>query len=44
MPLPNSTPRKKMHHRRIDCESYLRDDGLWDVEAQMRDTRIYDCG
>jgi len=44
MPLPNSTPRKKMHHRHIDCEGYLRDDGLWDIEAHMRDTRTYDCG
>jgi len=33
-----------MHHRHIDCEGYLRDDGLWDIEAQMRDTRTYDCG
>jgi hypothetical protein len=44
MPLPESGRRKKMHHRHIDCEGYLRDDGLWDIEAQMRDTRTYDCG
>jgi len=44
MPLPKSARRKKMHHRHIDCEGYLRDDGLWDIEAQMRDTRTYDCG
>lgn len=43
MPLPKSAARKKMHHRHIDCEGYLRDDGLWDIEAQMRDTRTYDC-
>ena len=33
-----------MHHRHIDCEGFLRDDGLWDIEAHMRDTRTYDCG
>ena len=44
MPLPESSPRKKMHHRKIDCEGYLRDDGLWDIEAHMIDTRTYDCG
>ncbi|MEE8365681.1 MAG: DUF2889 domain-containing protein [Gammaproteobacteria bacterium] len=44
MPLLESAPRKKMHHRYIDCEGFLRDDGLWDIEARMRDTRTYDCG
>ncbi len=44
MPLPDSVPRKKMHRRHIDCEGFLRDDGLWDIEAQMCDTRTYDCG
>ena len=44
MPLSESVLRKKMHHRHIDCEGYLRDDGLWDIEAQMRDMRTYDCG
>ena len=44
MPLPESSARNKMHHRKIDCEGYLRDDGLWDIEAHMIDTRTYDCG
>ncbi len=44
MPLPESACRKKMHRRYIDCEGYLRDDRLWDIEAHMRDTRTYDCG
>ncbi|MFV2032665.1 MAG: DUF2889 domain-containing protein [Gammaproteobacteria bacterium] len=43
MPLTPSAARKKMHHRHIDCEGYLRDDGLWEIEAHMRDTRTYDC-
>ena len=43
MPLLKSASRKKMHHRHIDCEGYLRDDGQWDIEAHMLDTRTYDC-
>jgi hypothetical protein len=43
MSLDSSTTRKKMHHRRVDCEGYLRDDKLWDIEAHMTDTRTYDC-
>jgi hypothetical protein len=43
MSLEPSSPRKKMHHRRVDCEGYLRDDELWDIEAHMTDTRTYDC-
>ncbi|RLA15985.1 MAG: hypothetical protein DRQ59_00225 [Gammaproteobacteria bacterium] len=43
MLLESSPPRKKMHHRRVDCEGYLRDDALWDIEAHMTDTRTYDC-
>ena len=44
MPLPKSSSRKKMHNRHIDCEGYLRDDGLWDIDAHMVDARTYDCG
>ncbi len=44
MGLPNSPGREKMHHRRIDCEGFLRDDGLWDIDAHMVDARTYDCG
>ena len=32
-----------MHRRRIDCEGYRRDDGLWDIDVHMVDTRSYDC-
>ncbi|HKJ54101.1 MAG TPA: DUF2889 domain-containing protein [Gammaproteobacteria bacterium] len=35
--------REKKHRRRIDCEGYLRGDGLWDIEVHMVDTRTYDC-
>ncbi len=33
--------RKPIHQRRIDCDGYLRDDGLWDIEAQLVDTKNY---
>ena len=31
-----------MHHRRIDCRGYLRDDGMWDIEGHLVDTKPYD--
>jgi hypothetical protein len=44
MGLPAAAAREKMHHRRIDCEGFLRSDGLWDIDVHMVDTRTYDCG
>lgn len=44
MGLPTPAPREKKHRRKIDCAGYRRDDGLWDIEAHMVDTRTYDCG
>lgn len=43
MALPQPAEREKQHHRRIDCEGYLRRDGLYDIEVHMVDTRTYDC-
>ncbi len=43
MGLPESVGREKKHHRKIDCEGYLRSDGLWDIDVHMVDTRTYDC-
>jgi len=43
MGLPDSVSREKKHHRKIDCEGYLRSDGLWDIDVHMVDTRTYDC-
>ncbi len=37
--LSNPTRRKLQHRRSIECCAYLRDDGLWDVEAQMIDIK-----
>jgi hypothetical protein len=43
MPLPPSAVRRKhIHTRRIVCEAFERDDGLWDVEANMTDVKTYD--
>ncbi len=33
--------RKLMHRRAVDCAGYLRDDGLWEVEARLIDTKPY---
>ena len=43
--MPLSAPsveRKHIHTRRIVCEAFERSDGLWDVEANMVDTKTYD--
>jgi hypothetical protein len=34
-------PRRLMHHRSVECLGYLREDGLWEVEAQLVDTKPY---
>lgn len=41
MPLPKSANRKLMHNRVIDCKGYQRDDGLWDIEGHLIDTKAY---
>jgi len=42
MPLSPSVNRKPMHTRRVECRGYLRDDGLWDIEGHLVDTKPYD--
>ncbi|MDZ7750441.1 MAG: DUF2889 domain-containing protein [Gammaproteobacteria bacterium] len=41
--MPLSTPRARRHYhtRRVHCEGYLREDGLWDIEARLGDTKTY---
>lgn len=34
-------PRTPMHTRRITCQGYRRDDGLWDIEGHMTDEKAY---
>ncbi len=36
---PNKPNRRLVHHRQIDAKSYKRDDGLWDLEAEMTDLK-----
>ncbi len=41
MPLPAAKPRKHLHTRRIHCEGFKREDGLWDIEARLIDDKTY---
>ena len=41
MPLPPPAARRHVHTRRVQVEGYLRDDGLWDVEASLIDDKPY---
>ncbi len=41
-PLPApSVPRRHIHTRRVVCNGYRRDDGLWEIEAHLADTKSY---
>ena len=31
-----------MHYRHVECTGYRRDDGLWDIEGHLVDTKSYD--
>ncbi len=43
MPLPPSTvPRQRLHVRRIVYEGWRREDGLFDIEARLVDTKDHD--
>jgi hypothetical protein len=36
------TPQRRfMHRRNVECEGYLRADGLWEVEARLVDTKPF---
>jgi hypothetical protein len=37
--LPAPVPRRPVHTRRIAFEGFLRDDGLWDIDCQLSDTK-----
>jgi hypothetical protein len=37
----NGARRRLMHTRSIECNGYLRDDGLWEVEARLVDTKPF---
>lgn len=37
--LPTAAPRRPIHTRRIAFEGFLRDDGLWDIDCELVDTK-----
>ncbi len=39
MPLPQARPRQRIHRRSIRCDGFLREDGLWDIEAHLTDVK-----
>ena len=42
--MPLSSPaigRKPVHTRAIECSSYARDDGMWDIEGHLTDVKSY---
>lgn len=39
MPLPKPHRRQQQHKRAISCDAFLREDGLWDIEAHMTDIK-----
>tara|TARA_B100001123_G_scaffold409981_1_gene504600 strand:- start:9 stop:608 length:600 start_codon:yes stop_codon:yes gene_type:complete len=42
LPLPPpDQEREPIHTREISCKGYLRQDGLWDIEGHLRDTKSY---
>ena len=41
MSFPESVARKHVHTRAIDYRGFERDDGMWDIEAHMTDTKTY---
>jgi len=41
MPLPPPAPRRHVHSRTVRCEGYFREDGLWEVEAALLDTKPF---
>lgn len=40
--LPDPVPRRPIHTRTISFEGFLRDDGLWDIDCQLSDTKSQD--
>jgi len=42
MPLPSPAPRRHLHTRAVTYTGFLRDDGLWDIEAELSDTKTED--
>ena len=41
MSLPQPAPRRELHTRTVVSKGFLRDDGLWDIEGELRDVKSY---
>ncbi|AMO21706.1 DUF2889 domain-containing protein [Ramlibacter solisilvae] len=41
MPLPAPAPRQHLHTRAVTYRGFLREDGLWDIEGELSDTKTY---
>jgi len=41
MPLPDSPDRSAHHTRELKCLGFRREDGLWEIEAHLLDTKPY---
>jgi hypothetical protein len=41
MPLPHASARKLVHTRIIDCRGYERDDGMFDIDGRLTDTKAF---
>lgn len=41
MPLSSPAPRRHLHTRTVSCQGFRRDDGLWDIEGHIVDTKTY---
>lgn len=41
MSLSAPAPRRHLHTRTIRCEGFEREDGLWDIEARIIDTKTH---
>ena len=42
MPLSPPVGRQHLHTRRVVCQGFFRDDGLWDIEARITDEKTYE--
>lgn len=41
MPLPEPAPREPIHTRRVITRGFRREDGLWDIEGELHDSKHY---
>jgi Protein of unknown function (DUF2889) len=41
MPLTPPRPREAIHGRSIEIDGFRRDDGLYDIEAHLTDTKSF---